>query len=62
MTTYLECLARYLASQRSRKGMGGDKSVIDAGNKVGIHGLKSSLDSAIDDLVGGGGGDKLSSE
>ena len=25
----------------------GDKSVIDAGNKGGIHGLKSSLDSAI---------------
>ena len=28
-------------------GVGGDKSVIDAGNKGGIHGLKSSLDSAI---------------
>ena len=28
-------------------GWGGDKSVIGAGNKGGIHGLKSSLDSAI---------------
>ena len=28
-------------------GVGGDKSVIDAGNKGGIHALKSSLDSAI---------------
>ena len=28
-------------------GGGGDKSVINAGNKGGIHGLKSSLDSAI---------------
>jgi len=28
-------------------GVEGDKSVIDAGNKGGIHGLKSSLDSAI---------------
>ena len=28
-------------------GVGGDKSVIDAGNKGGNHGLKSSLDSAI---------------
>ena len=37
-------------------GWGGDKSVIDAGNKGGIHGLKSSLDSAIWGLVGGGGG------
>ena len=37
-------------------GGGGDKSVIDAGNKGGIHGLKSSLDSAIWGLVGGVGG------
>ena len=29
------------------EGVGGDKSAIDAGNKGGIHGLKSSLDSAI---------------
>ena len=29
------------------RGVGGDKSVINAGNKGGIHGLKSSLDSAI---------------
>ena len=39
-------------------GVGGNKSVIDAGNKGGIHGLKSSLDSAIWGLVGGWGGDK----
>ena len=38
--------------------MGGDKSVIDAGNKGGIHGPKSSLDSAICGLVGGVGGTK----
>ena len=29
------------------RGWGGDKSVIDAGNKGGMDGLKSSLDSAI---------------
>ena len=41
-------------------GWSGDKSVIDAGNKGGIHGLKSSLDSAIWGLVGGVGGIKAS--
>ena len=34
-------------TQPFRVWLGGDKSVIDAGNKGGIHGLKSSLDSAI---------------